>query len=85
MIVDAILLLVQGILNVLLLPLNGLNIAVDFLASIPVVREFLQIVAYLLPMDNLKPLFTIVIGIFIFRATIAIIKTIWKFIPVIGN
>lgn len=85
MIVNGILLLVQGLLEVLLLPLTGLNIAVDFLSSIPVVTEFLQIVAYLLPMDNLKPLFTIVIGIFIFRATIAIIKTIWKFIPVIGN
>lgn len=85
MIVDGILLLVQGILNILLAPLSALNIAIDFISSITVVRDFLQISAYLLPMDNLKPLFTIVIGIFIFRATLAIIRTIWKFIPVIGN
>lgn len=85
MIVDLILLLVQGILQVLLLPLTAINISVDFLAGIPVVTEFLQIVAYLLPMNNLLPLFTIVIGIFIFRGALAIIKLIWSFIPIIGN
>ncbi len=34
MIVDAILLLFQGILNVLLAPLSVLNIAIDFVSSI---------------------------------------------------
>ena len=37
MIVDAILLLVQGVLNVLLAPLTIINIVVDFVAGIPVV------------------------------------------------
>lgn len=85
MIVDLILLLVQGILQVLLLPLAAINISVDFLAGIPDVTEFLQIVAYLLPMNNLLPLFALVIGLFVFRGALALIKLIWSFIPIIGN
>lgn len=85
MIVDLILLMVQGILNVLLLPLEALNVAVDVVSSIPVVAEFLQIVAYLLPWTNILPLLIIVVSVFIFRITMAIIKIIWHFIPVFGN
>lgn len=85
MIVDGILFVVQGILSVLLLPLKAINIGVDFVFSISLVNEFLQVVAYLLPLDNLTPLFSLVIIIFIFRAVLALIKLIWSFIPVIGN
>lgn len=85
MIVNSILLIIQGILEVLLLPLTGLNISIDFISSIPVVTEFLQIVAYVLPWSNLSPLFSLVIAIFVFRAVIALIKLIWTFIPIIGN
>ena len=85
MIVNSILLIIQGILEVLLLPLTGLNISIDFISSIPVVTEFLQIVAYVLPWSNLTPLFGLVIAIFVFRAVIALIKLIWSFIPIIGN
>ena len=44
MIVDAILLLVQGVLNVLLAPLTIINIVVDFVAGIPVVGSFINVV-----------------------------------------
>lgn len=85
MIVDLILILVQGILEVLFLPLTGINIAVDFVSSIPVVSEFLQIIAYVLPWSNLVPLFTLVVGIFIFRIVLAVINLVWHFIPIFGN
>lgn len=85
MIVDGILLIVQGILNVLLSPLTVINVGVDFVSSIPIVTEFLQIGAYLLPMSNLMPLISLTISLFVFRISVAVIKTIWKFIPVIGN
>lgn len=85
MIVDMILLLVQGILNVLLAPLSVLNIVIDLVSSLPVVTEFLQIVAYLLPWSNILPLIIIVIGMFLFRIAMAVIKAIWHFIPIIGN
>lgn len=85
MITDAILLLFQGILNVLLLPLTVINIAVDFVSSIPVVTEFLQVAAYIIPWSNILPLILLVIALFIFRIALALVKTIWKFIPFAGN
>lgn len=85
MIVDLILLLVQGILNVLLLPLTVINIAVDLVSSIPVTTEFLQVAAYMIPWSNILPLILLVTGIFIFRAGLALVKIVWKFIPFLGN
>ena len=85
MIVDLILLIVQGILNVLLLPLTVINIAVDFVSSLPVTIEFLQVAAYMIPWSNILPLILLVIGIFLFRGTLAVIKAFWKFIPFAGN
>lgn len=85
MIVDLILLIVQGILNVLLLPLTVINIAVDFVSSLPVTIEFLQVAAYMIPWSNILPLILLVIGIFLFRGTLAVIKAVWKFIPFAGN
>lgn len=85
MIVDLILLLVQGILNVLLLPLTVINIAVDLVSSIPVTTEFLQVAAYMIPWSNILPLILLVTGIFIFRAGLALVKVVWKFIPFLGN
>lgn len=85
MIIDLILVLVKGILEVLLLPLTAINIVVDIASSIPVVSEFLQIVAYLLPWSNILPLIVIVIGIFVFRIAMAVVKAIWHFIPIFGN
>ena len=85
MIVNLILLLVQGILNVLLLPLTVINIAVDLVSSIPVTTEFLQVAAYMIPWSNILPLILLVTGIFIFRAGLALVKVIWKFITLLGN
>jgi len=51
-IVDMVLLVLQGVLEILLLPLTAINIGVDFIASIPVITEFLQIIAYVLPWSN---------------------------------
>ena len=85
MIVDLILVLVKGILEVLLLPLTAINIVVEVASSIPVVSEFLQIVAYLLPWSNILPLIVIVIGIFVFRIAMAVVRAIWHFIPILGN
>ena len=85
MIFDLILLVVQGILNVLLAPLTIINITVDFIGSIPIVVDFLKIVAYVLPWSNILPLFLIIFSTFVFRIVIAVIKAVWRFIPIIGN
>lgn len=83
MIFDAILLVLQGIVNILLSPLTVLNIAIDFVASIPVITQFLQVVAYVLPFSNLMPLIILNIAIFGFRAIIALIKTVWDLLPIL--
>lgn len=81
MIVDAILLLFQGILNVLLAPLSLLNIAIDFVSSIPVITSFLQVVAYVIPWSNILPLIILTIAIIGFRTAFTLIRTVWNFIP----
>ena len=85
MIVDMILLVLQGILNILLAPLTVLNIGIDFISSIPVISEFIQIVAYVLPWDNLLLLFALIFASFVFRVVLSLIKLVWHFIPLIGN
>ena len=85
MIIDLILLLAEGMLNVLLLPLSVIDFVVDFASSIPIVPQFLSVLAYVLPWSNIMPLVTIVFGVFFFRIAMSLIKAIWHFIPIIGN
>lgn len=85
MIVDGILLLVQGVLNVLLAPLTIINIAVDFVAGIPVVGSFINVVAYVLPWAKLLPLITLIVGIFTLRIGIALVRLIKGFIPTMST
>lgn len=81
MIIDMLLLVLQGVLEILLLPLTVINISVDFIASIPVIGEFLQVIAYILPWSNLLPLIILTVSIFVFRIAISFFKTLWNVIP----
>lgn len=83
MIIDGVLLVFQGVLNILLLPITVLNIGIDFIASIPVVTQFLQVVAYMLPWSNLLPIFLVVIGIFVFRIGVALFKLVLQVISAV--
>ena len=83
MIVDGILLIFQGALNILLMPITVLNIAVDFVASIPFVVQFLQVAAYLLPFSNLLPLIVLVFGIFMFRIGVALFRLLLSVVSAI--
>ena len=76
MIIDLILLVLQGVLNIILAPLTVLNITIDFISSIPVITSFIQFVAYVLPWDNLMPLIDLLIAIFTFRIALTLIRTI---------
>lgn len=81
MIVDLILTVLFGIVNILLAPLTVINIAVDFVGSMPIVYQFVEVVAYILPWENLLPLVILIHAIFIFRIVISLIKNIWQLIP----
>lgn len=84
MLTDAVLLVLQAVANIILAPLSIVNIGVDLVSSIPYVAQFLQVVAYVLPWDNLLPLILIMIALFLFRITIAIINFVLKFVPFFG-
>lgn len=81
MITDGILLVFQGLLNIVLAPLSIVNIGIDLVSSIPYVGQFLQVVAYMLPWSNLMPLITLIITLSLFRIAVALIKLVIEFIP----
>lgn len=83
MIIDGILLVLAGLLNILLTPLEVINISVDFINSIPFVMQFFEVIAYILPWANFVPLFVLVIGIVGFKIIISILKTIWDVLPIV--
>lgn len=81
MITNSILKVLGVVLGGLLSPLSLIKITIDFVASIPIVFSFLQVVAYLLPWRNILPLIILNISLFILRIVISLIKTIWSIIP----
>ena len=81
MIVDLLLLVLQGALSSLLLPLTVVNIVIDFVSGITVFVSFLQVIAYILPWSNILPLIVLTIGLIGLRIGIAIVKTIWDLLP----
>lgn len=85
MITNAILLVFQGVLNVLLTPLSVFNIGVDFVSSIPILSSFIKIIAYVLPWSKLTPLISLTVGLFTFRITLALIRLVKGFIPTMGG
>ena len=85
MITNAIVLVFQGVLNVLLTPLSVFNIGVDFVSSIPILSSFIKIIAYVLPWSKLTPLISLTVGLFTFRITLALIRLVKGFIPTMGG
>ena len=81
MIVDLLLLVLQGALSILLLPLTVVNIVIDFVSGITVFVSFLQVIAHILPWSNILPLIVLTIGLIGLRIGIAIVKTIWDLLP----
>ena len=84
MLVDASFLVVKAVIQILLSPLTVINIAIDFIGSIPVVMSFIQVVAYVIPWSNILPVILLIFAIFVFRIIIALVNFILKFIPTLG-
>ena len=83
MIFDMILLVLQGVCNIVLAPLTVLNIGVNFIDKIPIISDFISVISYILPWSALLPLITIIVSSFIFRIAVSLIKTIWDLLPVL--
>lgn len=84
MIIDEILLVIKIFVEIILSPLTVLNIAIDFVGSIPVVMSFVQIVAYVIPWSNILPIILLIFAIFVFRIIVALINLVLKFVPFLG-
>ena len=82
MLVEGILTVVFGIINILLMPLNVINFVFNALAFEPVV-EFINMALYLIPFQQLMPIFIFFVSMMVFRIAVAIIKTIWDLLPVL--
>ena len=81
MIVNLLLDVLALVLNILLLPLEAINITVDFVSSVPVVSQFIQVIAYLLPWSNILPLIIIVVLILNAKIVISFIQAVWRLLP----
>lgn len=75
--------IIEGVLNVILFPLDVINFSVNWFLGIDWVRDAVSVVSYVLPWENILPLFIGIVAIFGFRIVIAIIKTIWELLPVV--
>ena len=81
MIIDAFLGVLQVIVNILLAPLEVINIGIDLVSSIPVVANILSIIAYVLPWNNILPVIFLTFLIINFRNVIAVITAVWNILP----
>ncbi len=83
MIINLFLGVLQGIVNILLAPLSVLNFLIDVTSHIAIVQGFVKVVAYLFPWNQLLPLVSFIVGMFIFRSVVSLIKTIWELLPIL--
>lgn len=45
--------------------------------------DFLAFIFYILPINGLLPIVTIIIGIMTFRIIVSVVKTIWDLLPIL--
>lgn len=83
MIVNLFIYVIQAIVNVLLAPLSVLNFAINIASKITIVQSFVKVVAYLFPWTQLSPLVVFIVGMFVFRSIVSLIKTIWDLLPIL--
>lgn len=81
MIVEGVLSVVFGLLNVLLLPLQVVDFGLNVLTFKPVL-QFLNMALYLVPFRELMPIFIFFVSMMSFRIIVSLIKTIWDLLPI---
>lgn len=82
MVVEALLSVVFGVINLLLMPLSVVNFVVNAISLEPVV-EFINMAMYLIPFKELMPIFVFFVSMMIFRVVVSFIKTIWDLLPIL--
>lgn len=81
MVVEGLLSVVFGFINILLLPLSVIDIGLDILTLEPVI-QFINMAMYLIPFKDLMPIFMFFVSMMSFRIIVSLIKTIWDLLPI---
>lgn len=82
MIFDWIINFVFGVANLLLAPITTIGWAFSLVVASPL-SSILAVIYYVLPISQLSPIIMCIVAIFVFRAVISLIKTIWQLLPVV--
>jgi len=82
MIVEGVLSVVFGLLNVLLLPLQVVDFGLSILTLEPVM-QFINMALYVIPFKALMPIFVFFVSMMLFRIVVSLIKTLWDLLPIL--
>lgn len=82
MIVEGVLSVIFGLLNILLLPINVVSFGLDILTLEPV-KQFIRMALYIVPFKELMPIFIFFVSMMAFRIVVSLIKTIWDLLPLV--
>lgn len=77
-ILDVVFKLVDGLLSKL--PEINISVPANIVTN---AAQFLNVAAYIIPMDTVKSVLTILIMLQFFRIVVSLIRTIWSLLPVV--
>ena len=82
MIIESLISIFFAIINIILSPISFLGWGFSLALCSPL-GDVLKVIYYVLPISKLSPIIIFIVGMFIFRAFISLIKTIWELIPIL--
>lgn len=81
--------IIFGIINPLMNILPGVAGVIDNLlnnatvvSALRIFTEYLELVTYLIPVYAFKPIFAVIISVWLFKVVINILKTLWGILPI---
>lgn len=82
MILESIFNFIFSIINILLLPFDGINLIINS-EIFNTIIEYISVVTYVLPIQNFVPIIAFIISTMLLRIIISILKTLWDILPFI--
>ena len=82
MIIETIFNIIFSVVDILLIPFDGLNLIISS-NVFNTVLEYLSVVTYVLPIQNFIPIIVFVTSTMLLRIVISALKTLWDILPLI--
>lgn len=82
MILESIFNFIFSIINILLLPFDGINLIINS-EIFNTIIEYISVATYVLPIQNFVPIIAFIISTMLLRIIISILKTLWDILPFI--